>query len=233
MRWVLGVTFVLLGSCGFAFSQTVVLPSEVKTAVGEPTRIKAKTDGKHVQWVAKTAGLMVFPAELLKESTTGVVWANKPGRYWLIAYTAKDDTPSPPAECVVVVGDPGPGPDPEPDPQPTPDVLLRTLRDAYAVETDPQKARLVKSLASLYRVVGQGEVPETTWGELYAMITNSARTLELTGKIPVIQKAVSTELQAILPVNPIKDPQAPLTPDNKVVIKAAFLKVAKALEMLP
>jgi hypothetical protein len=105
------------------------LPREAAGQPGDFVKVAAKTDGKAVRWVALDPGLNVFPVELLKDSKTAVVTAQKPGRYRLLAYTAAGDDPSDPAVCTVVIGDappvppgpvpPGPNPPPVP-PQPAP-----------------------------------------------------------------------------------------------------------------
>lgn len=105
-----------------AWGQSVKLPAEVRGDPGSFVRVAADTDGSHVRWLALDSGLSVFPSDLLKDSKTTVVVAQKPGKYRVAAWTAKGDVPSDAAICTVVIGtppDPGPGPTP-PDP-PTPD----------------------------------------------------------------------------------------------------------------
>lgn len=104
---------------------TLELPSEIKGEPGGFVRVAAKTDGKVVQWLPLDAGLAVFPGDLLRDSKTTVVLAQRAGRYRLLAYTAVGDEPSQPVICTVVIGNapapgPGPGPDPGPGPGPTP-----------------------------------------------------------------------------------------------------------------
>lgn len=124
-RYPIAMMIALLLACG-GWSQTVKLPAEVKAEPGAFVKVPAELPdgGKEVRWYSPDKGLQVFPVELLKDSKTAVVIANAPGRYRLVAWTAKGDVPSDPAVCVVIVGDvppvppdPGPGPKP-PDPQP-------------------------------------------------------------------------------------------------------------------
>jgi len=111
------------------WGQQVTLPAEVKGQPGAFVIVKAEADGAAVQWHPCDSGLSIIPAELLKDSKTCVAMAGRPGRYRLMAWTAKGDVPSPAAVCVVVIGDapdPGPGPGPGPGPKPDPDPPVPT-----------------------------------------------------------------------------------------------------------
>jgi hypothetical protein len=110
---------------------TLELPKEVTGNPGDFVMVAAKTDGKQVRWIALDPGLAVFPAQLLKDSKTGVVSAKDPGRYRLLAYTAGGDEPSDPVITTVVIGNAPvppspipPGPNPPTPPIPTPGVGL-------------------------------------------------------------------------------------------------------------
>ena len=115
------ILLLVLPLCSLA--QTIKLPPEVKGDVGTFIRVPAETAEKEVRWYSPDK-LALFPVDLLKDSKTAIVAATVKGRYRLIAWTAKGDVPSLPAECVVVIGDvpPGPGPvPPGPDPPIPPD----------------------------------------------------------------------------------------------------------------
>lgn len=101
-------------------AQELKLPAEVKGKPGEFVVISATTTDPQVRWFGIDAGLNLFPAHLLKDSKTAVVTALVPGRYRVLAVSAKGDIPSAFAECLVVIGDPGPTPTPTPVPDPTP-----------------------------------------------------------------------------------------------------------------
>ena len=105
------------------------LPKEVRGDPSAFVRVPAKTDGRHVRWLALDPGLNLFPVELLKDSKTAVVTAARAGRYRLLAVTAAGDEPSEPVVCTVVIGEaptpptpPGPTPPGPTPPGPTPDV---------------------------------------------------------------------------------------------------------------
>ena len=108
------------------WAQEVKLPAEIKGKPGEFVVISATTTDPQVKWFGIDAGLNLFPAQLLKDSKTAVVTALVPGRYRVLAVSAKGDMPSEFAECLVVIGDAPPvvvipvppGPDPTPPPAP-------------------------------------------------------------------------------------------------------------------
>jgi hypothetical protein len=119
---------VLLFAAGLAQAQPPIsVPPRVDGGVAAFIEVKAETAGKLVRWRAVDPGLNVFPAHLLRVTTSTVVSAAQPGQYRLWAWTAIDGVPSEAVECVVVVGaapptppgptPPGPTP-PQPPPQP-------------------------------------------------------------------------------------------------------------------
>ena len=108
-----------------AWGQSVKLPEKVSGQPGDFVTVPSEADGKEVRWVVLDAGLRLFPVNLLKDTRTAVVTSTVPGKYRLLAYTAKGDVPSEPALCLVVIEGtpppvpPGPVPPTPPDP-PTP-----------------------------------------------------------------------------------------------------------------
>jgi len=97
----------------------IVLPERVRIGVGRMLRLEAQTDGKYVRWhvCSKSADLIPFP----NGAKVAIFSSPTKGTYEVMAWTAKGDTPSEAAVCVVEVTDgspdPGPGPKP-PDPKP-------------------------------------------------------------------------------------------------------------------
>lgn len=107
--------------------QSVKLPEEVRADPGTLAVVEAQTDCKELRWLPLDPGLSLIPSDLLKDSRKAVVMAGRAGRYRLLSYGALGDRASPPATCLVVVGDtppappgPSPGPAPGPSPGPTP-----------------------------------------------------------------------------------------------------------------
>lgn len=145
---------------GSLWAQSVKLPSEVKGSVGAFVVVTAETEDKLVKWFSVDGSLNLFPPHLLKDSKIAVVTALVPGRYRLLAVSAKGDTPSDFAECVVVIGGAPPIPPPVPPPEPVPptpppvppDPTPAGSRSLFIIretaETTPQLARLVTSLRS-------------------------------------------------------------------------------------
>lgn len=98
------------------WAQSVTLPAEIKGEVGQFVEIVATTDDATIKWHSVDAGLNLFPQRLLKDTKIAVVTALVPGRYRIIAVSAKGDVPSDFAFCTVVIGNPGPAPPPKPEP---------------------------------------------------------------------------------------------------------------------
>jgi hypothetical protein len=83
-----------------------------------------------VKWHSVDPGLNLFPPQLLRDSKIAVVTALAPGRYRLLAISAKGDQPSDFAQCVIIIGDAPPvtvPPDPPPGPAPVPIAGMRVL----------------------------------------------------------------------------------------------------------
>lgn len=126
---------------------SIELPAKVQGDVGAFIKVAAKTNGREVRWFAATAGLNVFPGELLRDSRSTVVTATAAGEYRLIAYTALADVPSDPVATIIVVGTPpnpppGPGPGPGPNPPAPTDPLAKQMVAWLA----PVKAQLNKQI---------------------------------------------------------------------------------------
>lgn len=117
-----------------AWGQSIKLPEKVSGQPGDFVTVASEADGAEVRWVSLDAGLKLFPTSLLKDTKTAVVISTVPGKYRLLAYTAKGDKPSDPAICLVVIEgvvppappvpptppDPTPPKPPEPPPSPAP-----------------------------------------------------------------------------------------------------------------
>lgn len=222
--------FLALLLAGGAYAGPALeLPKEVKGDPGAFLQVPAKTDGKVVRWKAVDPGLNLFPVELLKDTKTAVVTAARPGRYRLLAVTARGDEPSDIAETVVVVGEAPAPPEPGPGPTPPPDSdFARAVKAAYASETAADKAKLVGQLAALYRQASAREFLDAvpTAGALFSAMAAAAQTLGVSGKLPAVQKAVQSRLVKDLPT----EPSAALTLESRGVIAGVFREVAAALE---
>lgn len=157
-RYLLPLLLALAVPC---WGQTITLPESLSGAVGQPVTVKADTDGEIVRWRAIDPGLFMIDPELLKTTKAISVWSLKPGKYRLIAWTAKGDVPSPEDECVIVVGDPGPdppGPDPNPpDPEPELSELGKKVRDwAKAVGNKTEAKQIAENYAGVNAAIAAG-----------------------------------------------------------------------------
>ena len=209
-----------------AGAASIAVPAEVRGLAGDFVRIQADTAGQ-VQWYAPDAGLAVFPPDLLRDSRTAVVIARTNGRYRLVAWTAAGDVPSPPAVCVVVIGDaPPPGPEPGPNPGPV-DPLVETFRLAFL--SDGAGPDNVRALAHLVEVYRQGAAKArdssvTTAAQFQAILGATARAV-IGESIINTRRAVWAEIVKVLPSE-----TTALDAATRDKLAAAMERVAKALE---
>jgi hypothetical protein len=113
------VLVLLLVAATAAGQEPVVkLPAAVKGEVGDYIVVKAETDSPVVKWKVLSTNLKMFPMELLKDTKTAVFHSTQPGKYRVMAWTAKGDVPSDAAECSIEVLATGPLPPPPPPPPP-------------------------------------------------------------------------------------------------------------------
>lgn len=96
----------------------ISLPKEVIGQPGQFIMIPATTSGSDVKWYSCDSGLALFPSQLLRDNKTAIAIASKPGRYRLLAWTAKGDLASEAAVCILVIGDVPPVPPIPPGPNP-------------------------------------------------------------------------------------------------------------------
>lgn len=214
-------------------AQSVKLPAEVKIAPGRLAAVKVEWDGDDVRWDVPE-GLDCFreydpDPRVVRLRMIGYT----PGRYRLLAVAGKGGKLSEFGACVVVVGDappPGPGPLP-PGPGPTPDdPLYGKLQAAYAADASATKADDARKLAALYRqgaeIAGRADV--TTWGHLFTVMADAARTLGVSDKLGAVQSALAAELSAKLPTERAKALDAP----GRELAAVQFRRVATLLDAL-
>lgn len=160
MKQILSV-FLLLLSAVTALAQQVSLPVELKGAVGSFIVVTAQTDETVVKWYSVDPNLNLFPPQLLRDSKIAVVTALVPGRYRLLAVSAKGDTPSDFAACTVVIGDAPlpptpvppspPGPTPPNPPQPPPPTPVSAQRVVYVIRESGEQGTQFADLVSAVR----------------------------------------------------------------------------------
>lgn len=122
---------------------------------------------------------------------------------------------------------PGPGPGPKPPDNGT--ALQKAVRAAYLLETDADKARQAAATAALFRTVAQtveSQKPGTA-GQVWKALDAGVKLLGLTGKLPLVQKALQTELKKL----PSKSTDV-LDDTKRALIVSTFNDIASALESL-
>lgn len=231
------IAFLFLFQSTVALAQEIKLPKEVTDQVGSFIKVYAETEGK-VRWVPLDPGLNVFPTELLRDSRVAVVTSLKPGKYRLLAYTAKGNEPSPPAIVeIIITGNPvdpvvPPKPNPPaPNPTPTPvDPLVKTLQEAYQQERGDTKDGLRLKLIEVYRY-GLDQIKDGGHQQLvgfYTAVATKRASLIKDSEFTQVRFAIQTELDKVLP----KNPSLILDDGLKQKITQQFNRVVKALEKL-
>ena len=222
-----------------ALVQKVELPETIKGEPGAFVTVRPLVlEGGGVEYYPLDPGLSVFPSSLLVDKTVLVFTAPKPGRYRLLAYTAKGDKPSQPAICTVVIGDapapnPGPGPGPNPGPNPLPsDITTDPLYQAFesvcgGLQEPNMKANLAKYAAAWAKAGPQ--VDGKTLGQWNAAVKAAATAEGLPlGSLAAIRERVGEEVTPQVG----NDPAMPLAGDKAkaaVNLAAKFAAIFKKL----
>lgn len=198
---------------------SIHLPAEVRVAPGRLLRLHADTVEKHVAWALASEGADLEP---FPDAKTAVIVAPRPGRYLVLAWTARGDVPSAAARCWVIVA--------EPDPGPAADPLIEQLQKLYAADNDPEKAGHLAQLAVLYReAVGFAARAEVrTVGELADRIRQAGGTLLPASALVEVRKRIAEELSATLPGRG----QTPLDETTRQAAAKVFERIGMALEAL-
>lgn len=120
---------------------------------------------------------------------------------------------------------------PGPPPQPV-DAFTKSLQDAYEVETNSEKAKIVAFFASLYRSAAKNDVKDQsllTMGDLYARLV-TARKREYSDDTIILptRKLIEAELNLLIG---IKTTQA-LDDATRLKAAAAFNRIAASLEVV-
>lgn len=220
---------------GLASGQSLKLPAEVRGSPGAFIVVRAETDGTKVKWFSLSAGLNVFPAELLADKKATVITANVPGRYKLMAWTAKGDEPSDPAIVDVVIGDVPPVPPVPPGPvPPVPpgpiDPLVKRIHDALLADADSpaDKKKYASTLGGFYvAMVGHVENKSIlTIGDLLGDYREVAASILPIGAIAATRKVCGAAVFALAG----EDPDKPIDDADRAAFVALFKKIAASLE---
>jgi hypothetical protein len=221
------VNFIL----SLIIAQQITLPPEVKGKPGSFITIPATTDGSIVQWVVLDSGLELFPAELLASTRTAVVIAQSEGTYRLLAYTAKDNNPSQPTICRIIVKQSGPEPTPTPpEPEPEANSLQKQLQTLYGADNSQDKAKHKTALVGVYKeLINATASPEiSTYGQLYQVAQRASEKVIPKGALLPVRTEIARYLDDKLP----NETKSELTLEERTRCAKEFSQVAKALEAL-
>lgn len=235
---IISATAVLV-AVGFANGQSLKLPTEVRGSPGSFVVVRAETDGAKVKWYSLSAGLNVFPAELLADKKATVVTANAPGRYRLMAWTAIGGEPSDAEIVQVVIGDvppPGPGPVPPPGPGPVPpppgpiDPLTKRIYDALLADTDSptDKRKHAAALAGFYAAMAAhvGDKSIATIGDFLSDYRKAIPSIIPAGAISGTRKVCGAEVSNLAG----EDPDKAIDDSMRAAFVDLFKKIAASLE---
>ncbi|MCX7666432.1 MAG: hypothetical protein N2112_12905 [Gemmataceae bacterium] len=237
MRATLTFAALLWASVALADVPAPVVPSEVKGSVGEFITVKADCKNP-VQWYAVSSGLKLFPVELLKDTKTAVVTANKAGRYELLCWTAEGNEPSKATKTVtIVVDDNGPTP-PVPPTPPTPPVppdstFYNDLKRLYDADKSEDKQTTLSKLTGFYKaLLSYIDKPNSVTVGDFRNDWQAAMS-EVLGDIPAdvladCRRLIGQRIGAALGV----DPEAKLDPTIRPKAKSALTEITTALDKL-
>lgn len=134
-----------------ACAQDLELPKEIKAKVGDFVQVESKSVND-VEWYIVDPGIQFLPFNLLKDKKTAILFTLNPGKYRLLAWTAKDNKPSPALLCLVTIepNDFVPTP-PAPPPSPAePSALEKRLKPFYQKDTSANKKMQLEQLKKLF-----------------------------------------------------------------------------------
>lgn len=234
-RHAFGVLALLLLAChGWAAPPSLKIDAEIKPA-GQYATFTPSGDCVAVVYVG-LSGVDPIPSAVLKDGrmflldTRGLAV----GRYKFAAVGAGKEGEQARADFVVVVGDVPPGPEPGPGPnppKPPDDPLFGALQAAYGSDTDADKAKYRDGLAALYRQAAKMIAERqdvTTWGKLYDVMAEAAKSLGVSGKLTPVQQVLQGELKKLLPADGTKQ----LDAAGRESGARAFVRAATLLEAL-
>lgn len=226
----------------FVLSQAtpiIELPVEMTAPRTGFVILTAKTTCKTVRWRILDDGPSMLPPEMLKDSKTLCLFVDKPGRYRVLAMTAKSEDEIGDALMTLTVLGPGPAP-PEPPPappsppkppQPT-DPFVARLQAAYDADPAPMadKSTHRARLSGLYIAMAQhcDEPTITTTAQLKADLVKTAAKLALPDMLVQVRKVIAAEVASCLDASP----GASLTTESRGAAKACFTRISASLDAL-
>lgn len=221
----------LITSILLMFGQQVTLPPEIHGMPGSFVSIPATSDCKNIQWVVLDSGLNLFPVELLKDTSTAVVTTTVPGKYRVLAYSAKGDTPSKPAFTTVTIGElPEPNPPTPPEPEDL-GKLGKDLKAIYKALNEAGKQEKATKLAALYKSLSKAVLGAdmVTAGDVLTVAKEASSKILNPSDLAEIRSRLQSELQGSgFP----EDPATNLDENLRKSMAKKFTEISVALERI-
>ena len=185
---------------GLMLGQSIEMPATQRGGVGEIVTVRPKlVAGGKVVFFPLDAGLSIFPAEKLVDPTELVFVASTPGKYRILAYTAKGDQPSQPSICTVEITLAKPI---APDDDIAKDSLYSALAGILGGLQEPdQKANLAK-IAGMYSEAAKIAPKAKTLGEWNIALRGLSNAAGLGQSLLTVRQRVASELAETLGTNP-------------------------------
>jgi hypothetical protein len=186
----------------------------------------------------KDCGFIWFIADKrlkVRKKDGNLIYTGPPGTYDIqlsvINFTSKKIDE---ANITVTIGPdvpvpPPPNPNPPTPPDDTP--LVKTLKTAYASETDAKKKDQIAMLSSLYAnwasvITGTEGQKLKTWGELFTAMQAASKIAGLSDKLVTVRKTIATHLLAKFPTDTTK----PLDATSRQLAATTFTELSEALK---
>ncbi len=234
--YVLTAALVVAGSL-LAAPPSLVLPEKVTGKPGQFISIAAQTAGKNVAWMVIDEGLHLFPPELLKDSKTAVVVAERIGQYRVVAVTAVADEISNLTFCRVIVSDKVITEEEAALPVVPPaklilnqgDSLLLSLQRAYTSDPDGQKEQRLKDLQVVYASLATATTHDlklVDTNEVFALLRMATLKVMPDTALPFLRRTLDAETGKVIPTLVV------LNAGKRAELSKWFTRVAETLRNL-
>lgn len=195
-------------------AQEISLPTNIKTSPGRLVPINVTTNGSIVRWASpEDCDLIPFP-----DGRTAIFSSMVPGKYRILAWTAKDNVPSQAAVCVVTVEGSAPTPPGPGDP------FRMAVQNALKADNASASEREV--IYNFYN----STAPGITGGLSFKLLSEfqselRQRNVLPSTAIPLTRKLIAQEFTTTFGAQ-----DRAFTQEDKVAAQQLFLKLAAALK---
>lgn len=194
----LAVLLAVASATARAEPPTLKAPARVTMKKGEFVVVKVETTGPAVEFVPLTAGLKLFPSEIVADKKSAVVTSSRVGTHKLLAYSGNADGPSKPVTVEVIVtkddDDPDVPPTPPVPPQPT-DPLVKALKTAFEKEGAADKNERMRALAAVMRKGAEfARDPANTTNQALTAKVSAERVSQVANSLPEVRAEIGRYL---------------------------------------